>query len=95
MIKLLDESLHNQRYGESAKMKYSSITNDDILSLTSKLSANDIPFIENTTVNTQRLKSFLKDGIGATTGVQQFAIEDIPACVHFQEVTTVEINMKD
>ncbi len=60
-----------------------------------KLSASDIPFIENTTVNTQRLKSFLKDGIGATTGVQQFTIEDIPACVHFQEVTTVEINMKD
>ena len=60
-----------------------------------KLSANDIPFIENTVVNTQRLKSFLKDGIGATTGVQQFTIEDIPACVHFQEVTTVEINMKD
>ena len=59
-----------------------------------KLSANDIPFIENTVVNTQRLKSFLKDGIGATTGVQQFTIEDIPACVHFQEVTTVEIDMK-
>lgn len=59
-----------------------------------KLSANDIPFIENTVVNTQRLKSFLKDGIGATTGVQQFTIDDIPACVHFQEVTTVEIDMK-
>lgn len=60
-----------------------------------KLSKADIPFIENTVVNTQRLKSFLKDGIGATTGVQQFTIEDIPACIHFQEVTTVEINMKD
>lgn len=59
-----------------------------------KLSEADIPFIENTVVNTQRLKSFLKDGIGATTGIQQFTIEDIPVCVHFQEVTTVEIDMK-
>lgn len=57
-----------------------------------KLSDTGIPFIENTSVNTARLKSFLKDGIGATTGVQQFTIEDIPACIHFQEVTTVEIN---
>lgn len=59
-----------------------------------KLEDNNIPFIENTSVNTQRLKSFLKDGIGATTGVQQFAIDEIPACIHFQEVTTVEIDMK-
>lgn len=59
-----------------------------------KLDASGIPFIENTTVNTQRLKSFLKDGIGVTTGVQQFAIDEIPACIHFQEVTTVEIDMK-
>ena len=59
-----------------------------------KLSAAEIPFIENTVVNTQRLKSFLKDGIGATTGIQQFTIEDIPACIHFQEVTTAEIVIK-
>lgn len=58
-----------------------------------KLDSNGIPFIENTSVNTQKLKSFLKDGIGATTGVQQFTIEDIPACVHFQEVTTVELEV--
>lgn len=59
----------------------------------SKLTDNGIPFIENTSVNTQRLKSFLKDGIGATTGVQQFSIDDIPACMHFQEVTTVELEV--
>lgn len=58
-----------------------------------KLSETDIPFIENIVVNTARLKSFLKDGIGATTGVQQFTIEDIPACIHFQEVTTAEVNI--
>lgn len=59
-----------------------------------KLNEDNIPFIENTAINTQRLKSFLKDGIGVTTGVQQFTIEDIPACVHFQEVTTAEIIME-
>lgn len=58
-----------------------------------KLSETGIPFVENTQVNTARLKSFLKDGIGATSGTQQFTIEDIPACIHFQEVTTVDLEM--
>lgn len=58
-----------------------------------KLSEADIPFVENTVVNTAKLKSFLKDGIGATSGVQQFSIDDIPACIHFQEVTTVELDV--
>lgn len=52
-----------------------------------------IPFTENASVNTAKLKSFLKDGIGATSGVQRFTVEDIPACIHFQEVTTVEIKV--
>lgn len=56
-----------------------------------KLTADGIPFIENTSVNTQKLKSFIKDGIGVTTGVQKFTVDDIPKCVHFQEVSTVEI----
>lgn len=56
-----------------------------------RLEKDGIPYIENTVVNTAKLKSFIKDGIGATTGVQQFTIEDIPACIHFQEVTTVDI----
>lgn len=58
-----------------------------------KLQENDIPFIENTDVNTNSLKAFLKDKIGATTGVQQITIDEIPACIHFQEVTTVEIDI--
>lgn len=57
------------------------------------LDKQGIPYIENTSVNTTKLKSFLKDGIGATSGVQQFTIEDIPACVHFQEVTTVDFEV--
>lgn len=52
-----------------------------------------IPYIENTAVNTASLKSFIKDGIGVTSGVQRFTIEDIPACIHFQEVTTAEVEM--
>lgn len=59
----------------------------------SKLKANGIPFIENTNVNTTSLKAFLKDKLGVTTGVQQISIEDIPECIHFQEVTTVELEV--
>lgn len=58
-----------------------------------KLDAQGIPYIENTNVNTTSLKAFLKDKIGATTGVQQISIDDIPACIHFQEVTTVELEI--
>lgn len=58
-----------------------------------KLEKNGIPFIENTSVNSQSLKAFLKDKIGATTGVQQISIDEIPACIHFQEVTTVELEI--
>lgn len=50
-----------------------------------------IPFIEQESVNTNKLKAFLKDGIGVSTGQQRFTIEDIPRCMHFQEVTIAEI----
>ena len=58
-----------------------------------KLEQNGIPFIENTNVNTTSLKAFLKDKIGATTGVQQITVDQIPECIHFQEVTTVELDV--
>ena len=58
-----------------------------------KLEANNIPFAEKTDVNTISLKAFLKDKIGATTGIQQISIDDIPECIHFQEVTTVELEV--
>ena len=58
-----------------------------------KLEKNGIPFIENTSVNTTSLKAFLKDKIGATTGVQQITVDEIPECIHFQEVTTVELEV--
>ena len=53
-----------------------------------------IPYVETSTVNTQRLKAWLKDGIGVSTGQQRFAIEDVPRCVHFQEVTVADIDVK-
>lgn len=58
-----------------------------------KLKGMGIPYIENITVNTTSLKAFLKDKIGTTTGIQQISIDDIPACIHFQEVTTVELEI--
>jgi len=58
-----------------------------------KLQESGVPYIENTSVNSQSLKAFLKDKIGATTGIQQISIDDIPACIHFQEVTTVELEV--
>ena len=58
-----------------------------------KLQESGVPYVENTSVNSQSLKAFLKDKIGATTGVQQITINQIPACIHFQEVTTVELEV--
>ena len=53
-----------------------------------------IPYVETSTVNTQRLKAWLKDGIGVSSGQQRFTIDDIPRCMHFQEVTVADIDAK-
>ena len=53
-----------------------------------------IPFVETSSVNTQKLKAWLKDGIGVSTGQQRFTIDDIPRCMHFQEVTVADIDVK-
>lgn len=55
------------------------------------LKAANIPFAEDSTVNTTSLKSFLKDKLGITSGVAQIQMEDIPKCIHFSEVQTAEI----
>lgn len=57
------------------------------------LKKQHIPFVENTSVNTNSLKAFLKDKLGVTTGVQQIQISDIPSCIHFQEVNTVDLEV--
>lgn len=62
----------------------------------SKLKDSDIPYIEKLSINTNRLKAFLTAGIGASkkSTVQRFTIEDIPKCIHFQEVLTVDVSTK-
>lgn len=59
-----------------------------------KLKDAGIPFVETSTVNTHKLKAWLKDGIGASTGQQRFTIDEIPRCMHFQEVTIADIDAK-
>jgi len=56
------------------------------------LKQSGIPYAESSNINTLKLKAFLKDGIGVGTGQQQFTLEDIPKCIHFQVVSTVEIS---
>jgi hypothetical protein len=58
-----------------------------------KLIAAEIPFTEVDDINTNSLKAFLKAGIGAGSGLVQFQIQDIPSCMHFQEVGVVSIDV--
>ena len=58
-----------------------------------KLKDNGIPFTEKNDINTNSLKAFLMDGLGLKGGVQKFTVEDIPACIHFQEVSYAELTM--
>ena len=58
-----------------------------------KLKEQNIPFVEKTEVNSNALKSFLINGLGLKNSVQQFTVEDIPACIHFQEVMSAELEM--
>jgi hypothetical protein len=59
------------------------------------LKAAGIPFTEICDFNTNSLKAFLKDKLGAsaTGGVAQIQISDIPECMHFQEAGTVSIDI--
>ncbi len=58
-----------------------------------KLREADVPYIENCAINTNKLKAFLKDKIGANGGKAQIQIQDIPACMHFQEFGSVDIDV--
>lgn len=71
-------------------IKYNaSVSAEDI----DKLDKARIPYAENTDINTASLKAFIKDKLGITTGIQQITLESIPECMHFQEVTTVELDI--
>ena len=59
----------------------------------SLLKESGIPFIEIADMNTNSLKAFLKDRIGANGGTVHIQISDIPECMHFQEVGIVNIEV--
>jgi len=50
-----------------------------------------IPYVERDEINTNSLKAFIKDKIGANGGLAQIQLDEIPACIHFQEVGVVNI----
>lgn len=58
-----------------------------------KLKAANIPFAEISDINTNSLKAFLKDKLGVSGGTQQIQLQDIPDCMHFQEVGFVDIEV--
>lgn len=58
-----------------------------------KLRDAGVPFTEIDDINTNSLKAFLKDKIGASGGTAQIQIQDIPACMHFQEQGVVDIEV--
>jgi len=57
------------------------------------LRASGIPYVEISDFNTNSLKAFLTDKIGAKGGIAQIQVQDIPACMHFQEVGIVTIDV--
>lgn len=57
----------------------------------SALESAGIPYAETTKVNSNKLKSFIKDKLGITSGIAQLDMEDIPKFIHFQEISTVEL----
>lgn len=57
------------------------------------LKAAGIPYTEIDDINTNSLKAFLKDKIGAGGGTVQIQITEIPECMHFQEVGLVSIDV--
>jgi hypothetical protein len=58
-----------------------------------KLKDAGIPYTEIADFNTNSLKAFIKDKLGATGGTAQIQITDIPDCIHFQEVGIVSIDV--
>lgn len=75
--------------GEDIIKESASVDSHDI----DRLKESGIPFIGKSDINTNSLKAFLVKGLGVNSGVQQFSIEDIPACMHFQQVTFTELEV--
>lgn len=58
-----------------------------------KLNEAGVQYTEINDFNTQTLKAFIRDLLGENGGEVKIKIEDIPACVHFQEHATVEVDL--
>jgi hypothetical protein len=57
-----------------------------------RLREANVPYAEVDDINTNSLKAFLKDAIGANGGTVLLNVQDIPSCIHFQEVGEVSIS---
>ena len=88
--KLMSDWLRGHQ-GEHLIKSQASVSSEDI----DKLKEQGIPFTEKNDINTNSLKSFLMDGLGLKGGVQKFTVEDIPPCIHFQEVSFAELSMPE
>ena len=77
--------------GEHLIKAIANVNKEDI----DKLKEQGIPYVEKTDVNSNALKAFLTDGLGLKGGVQKFTVEEIPACIHFQEVSYAELSMPE
>ena len=75
--------------GEHLIEAIANVSKEDI----DKLKSQGIPYVEKTDVNSNALKAFLTDGLGLKGGVQKFTVEEIPACIHFQEVSYAELSI--
>lgn len=74
--------------GEHLIKKEATVSQDSL----GALDANGIPYAVATNVNTNSLKAFIKNALGLSKGsTKQIDIEDIPACIHFSMVDTVEV----
>jgi hypothetical protein len=57
-----------------------------------QLKASGIPFDEDSEVNTNSLKAWIKGELGASgRGIATLSIEDIPKCIHFMERDEAEV----
>lgn len=74
--------------GEHLVKKEATVSQDSLESL----DENGIPYAVATSINTNSLKAFIKNALGLSKGsVKQIDIKDIPACIHFSMVDTVEV----
>lgn len=70
--------------GEALVKEKAAVSKDQI----DKLREAGIPYTEIDDINTNSLKAFLKNNVGVS-----FTIDEVPDCMHFQEVSVCEIDL--